>query len=314
MKITNEQLQELVVGAVMSEPTNRGIRFYKMTQKQLVAFAQLSATLGERAKSSTGIRLDFITNSKYVSFTSVRGARFEYLIDGQYVARVGKNANKEDEKVEIELTKPCRVTICFSSHDVCSEIADFEIEDGATIERYKFKEKVLFIGDSITQGWNSGVDVFSYAYRTSFAMDFDSIIQGVGGSCYFPSTFDDCKKTFDRVIVAYGTNDVRQNVTREKMLENVREYLSLVKNTYKGAKLYGISPVWVSGGEIEKTAGNIFENYEKIGQEIENAGFYHVKGMDIIPHDKKYFADDLHPNAEGFSCYAQHLVEILRNN
>lgn len=313
MKITNEQLKKLVVGAVQSEEAEKGLRFYKMTNKQMGAFASINEFLGKGARASTGIRLDFTTNSKYVSFTSIGGMGFEYLIDGQYRGKIGFRPDGSDKDVKIELDKPCRFTLCFSSHGI-SEIANLEIEDGAKIERYNLKEKVLFIGDSITQGWNSGIDVYSYAYRTSLALDFDSIIQGVGGSFCASTTVDYCGFTPDRVIVAYGTNDVRQNVTQNQLLERVREYLALVKATYKGAKLYAISPVWVSGGEIEKPAGNVFENYEKIEQEIKNAGFFHIRGMDLIPHDRKYYADDFHPNADGFQCYADNLVKILKNN
>lgn len=313
MKLGIEKIKELCVGAINIEQTENGILFYKMTKKQINGFYSLSNTLGARSETTTGIRLDFTTDSKYVSFTSIGGKKFEYLIDGVYQGTVGENAEGNDEKVTIELTRPCRFTLCFASHTI-SVIDDLEIEDGANAERYKFKEKVLFIGDSITQGWNSGNDVFSYAYRTSLALDFDSVIQGVGGAYYSPCTFDYCGYIPDRVIVAYGTNDVRRDVTSAEILENARKYLSLVKNTYKGAKLYAISPVWVSGGEIEKTAGNIFENYENIGRVIESLGFFHIKGMNLIPHDKKYYFDDLHPNKDGFEQYATNLVKILRNN
>jgi lysophospholipase L1-like esterase len=107
------------------------------------------------------------------------------------------------------------------------------IEDGATAKRHAFDRKILFIGDSITQGWNSVYDTMSYAYQTSEKLNADSIIQGTGGAMYNVKTFDkvECFNP-DIVIIAYGTNDSNHVNTLEELGNNCREYLVQVKKAY----------------------------------------------------------------------------------
>lgn len=306
MKLTLEQIKNLTVGAVEIERTADGIFFYKMQKCQIDAFYALSDILGFRAKTTTGIRLDFETDSKFLAFDVKSGARFEYLIDGVYQGTVTIN----DSRARIELTAPCRLTLVFPSHDV-GVIDNVELSDGANAARHKFDKKVLFIGDSITQGWNSGIDTLSYAWRTSLALNLDSIIQGVGGAYFHESTFADSGFCPETVIVAYGTNDVNHFKTQDEMVAQLRAYIGKVKETYQNSEIYAISPIWVSGGKEEKRMGNLWESYALIAAEIENLGVEHIRGLDLIPHERRYFADDLHPNKDGFEIYARNLVEII---
>ncbi len=307
MKLSLEQIKNLTVGAVEIEQTADGIYFYKMQKCQVDAFYALSEILGFRAKTTTGIRLDFETDSKFLAFEVKSGGRFEYFIDGVYQGTVPIT----DGYAKIDLAKPCRITLCFPSHEI-GVVDNVELSDGASIVRHIFDKKALFIGDSITQGWNSGIDTLSYAYRTSFALNYDSIIQGVGGAYYHASTFADSDFEPDIVIVAYGTNDVNHFKTKDEMISQLRLYLGKVKETYSSCKIYAISPIWVSGGSEEKRMGNLWECYELIADEIKKCGVEHINGLDLVPHERRYFADDLHPNKDGFEEYARNLVEILK--
>jgi hypothetical protein len=58
--------------------------------------------------------------------------------------------------------------------------------------------------------------------------------------------------------------------------------------------------------------GNLWECYELIAKEIEHLGISHIRGLDLVPHDPKFFADALHPNADGFGEYAENLVRIIK--
>ena len=304
MKLNFDQIKELTVGAVNIERRENGINFYKMQQCQIDAFYALSDILGARAKTTTGIRLDFETDSAYFAFDNPRGKRFEYFIDGVYQGTVN------DARVRIKLEKPCRVTLAFPSHET-GVIDEVEISDGAFATRHKFDTKILFIGDSITQGWNSGIDTLSYAWRTSMALNADSVIQGVGGAYFHCSTFADSNFDPDTVIVGYGTNDVNHFATKDEMIDQLRLYLGRVKETYGKSKIYAISPIWVPGGKEEKRMGNLWECYELIAKEIEALGVSHIRGLDLVPHDPLCFADELHPNATGFEKYAENLVKII---
>jgi hypothetical protein len=96
------------------------------------------------------------------------------------------------------------------------------------------------------------------------------------------------------------------------MTEQLRLYLGKVKETYKKSKIHAISPIWVSGGSEEMRMGNLWECYELIAKEIEDLGINHIRGLDLVPHERRYFADDLHPNKDGFGEYAENLVRIIK--
>ena len=79
MILNLEQIQNLTVGAVNIDEKEDGIHFYKMKKCQIDAFYALSDILGFRAETTTGVRLDFETDSKFLAF-EIKGIAF--FIDG----------------------------------------------------------------------------------------------------------------------------------------------------------------------------------------------------------------------------------------
>lgn len=100
-----EQIKNLTVGAVDVKKKEDGIHFLKMQKCQIDAFYALSDILEFRAETTTGIRLDFETDSKYLAFDIKKGNRFEYLIDGVYQGTL--------TSPRIELNAPCRITLVY---------------------------------------------------------------------------------------------------------------------------------------------------------------------------------------------------------
>ena len=81
MKLTLEQIRAVTVGALTVEEQPDGIHFHKCTAKQEAAWYAQREILGFRAETTTGIRLDFTTNSPTFAFTVKEGAKFEVHID-----------------------------------------------------------------------------------------------------------------------------------------------------------------------------------------------------------------------------------------
>ena len=211
MVLTLDQIKQITVGAVHIEECADGIHFYKCTQKQIDAWKQQNEGLGERAAGSTGVRLDFHTTSQAMTFRVSQGAKFELYVNG--LLRAQYNMEKTPE-ITVALDDPLgdplaekRVTLCFPSHNNGGVLQSLELDDGSTVTPHRFDYKMLFIGDSITQGWASDFDTLSYAYRVSRFFNAESVIQGIGGSYYCEEAFDHIPFDPDVVLVAYGTND-----------------------------------------------------------------------------------------------------------
>ncbi|MBQ9760052.1 MAG: SGNH/GDSL hydrolase family protein [Clostridia bacterium] len=315
MRLTFEQIKSVAFGAVCVEQAEDGIHFEKLTKKQISAFADFRASFRERALTTTGVRLDFCTNSKHLAFSTSRGRKFEVYIDDLLCRQFDCDELREaGQCAEIELVSPIRpeadtvrVTLIFPSHTV-GVLEYLELDDGATVEPHRFDCRMLFIGDSITQGWDSKYDSFSYAWRVTRFFNAESIIQGIGGAYYHETTFDTLAFDPDTVIVSLGTNDFATYKTIDEMRQHVTAHLDLIAEAYKDTKVFAISPIWRA--DTEGRAIGSFEDVRRmLIEEIEKHGLIHIDGLSLVPHAAEFMADQrLHPNDLGFSLYAENLI------
>jgi len=168
------------------------------------------------------------------------------------------------------------------------------------------------IGDSITQGWNSKYDTFSYAYRVTRFFNANSVIQGIGGAFYHEDTFDSIDFAPDIVTVAYGTNDFNRYSTYDEFRAHVKAHLALIAKEYSGKKIFVLSPIWRS--DLHTRPMGTFDGARQIViDEAESLGLIHIDGLKLVPPMKEFFADaHLHPNDEGFSQYAENLIKEMQ--
>ena len=316
MKLTNDQIRELTFGAVYSEEENGIVRFYKCTKKQIEAWGNIREVLGERAMQTSGIRMDLHTNSKTISFDS--RSKVDVYING--LLRQSLNMG-DGERATISICDPlgyplddARVTIIFSSHGNCY-VTNVELDDGCYVTPHKYDTKILFIGDSITQGWNTSFnskryDSLSYAWRVSRFFNADCVIHGVGGGVFHKSVFDSIDFDPDTVIIAFGTNDFRMLETLAELKKNASEFMDLIAEEYNGKKIFLISPIWRA--EQQMPMGSFKDCRETIIEESDRHGFIHIDGLTLVPPCPDFFSDEtVHPNAVGFGIYAENLIKEL---
>ena len=315
MKLSSNDIRSIAFGAIKVEEKQDGMHFYKCTDKQIDAWSALSETLGARAKTSTGIRLDFHTNSK--SFTFEAKNSFEVYINDLFREKL--RMNDIGGKATVSICDPlgaeldeARVTLVFPSHSE-GILKSVELDDGAYFTPHKYDTKILFIGDSITQGWDSGYDSLSYAWRVTRFFNAESVIHGVGGGYFHETIFDSIDFDPDAVIVALGTNDFGKNPTLDALRENVVGFMDKVAEEYKEKKIFYISPLWRA--VQEKPMGNFAECRQVCIDEAVKRGFIHVDGLTLVPPCPVFYADEvLHPNALGFGIYAENLIKEMQKH
>lgn len=315
MKLTFEQIKSITVGSVNTVKTEDGIRFFKCTEKQLEAWRQKSATVFRCATGTTGVRLDFHTNSQKLAFRVLSGKKYEVQINSLPVAVFNPEPG---DIIQLELSDTIgrrldeyRVTVIFPSHDDGGAIEYLDLDDGAFVRPHKFDRRFLFIGDSITQGWESSLDSYSYAYRVSSFFNAESVIQGIGGAFYYKDSFDVIDFDPDTVFVAYGTNDFSHYKTYDEFRRACEDHLSLIANAYAGKKIFVISPIWRDKRD-GKPMGSFDGCIEIIKQTAEKLKLIHIDGLNLVPPLTSLFADGyLHPNDNGFSLYAENLIKEI---
>lgn len=310
MKLSLEQLKKITVGAVDVWEKEGAYCFAKCTPKQIDAWYQLETVLGERAEATTGIRLDFHTNSSFFAFTTKSAVNYECYIDNVLAYTFFEKDFTENRTKRLVLDgKEHRITFYLPAHSN-GKLETVELEDGATITPHDFDRRMLFIGDSITQGWESTWDSLSYANQVSRFFNANSVIQGIGGGVFHATTFDD-EIPFDpdAVVVAYGTNDWHWFRTLEEGREQCRRYLDLLTGKYAGKKIYGISPIWRGDNGDLADMGTFRQCTDYVKEEILNHGMILIDGETLTPHLADFYSDGyLHPDAKGFGIYALNLI------
>ena len=319
MKLTYDQICSITSGAVRTWQDTDGIHFCKCTQKQVDAWRALSTVLGERAEATTGICLDFHTNSKKITFDTASGKKYELDIDNVPRCKVDADSYRErGEAISLELCDGLgydiegdrRVTLVFPSHDAPAVLRYVELDDGAYVKPHTYDCKLLFIGDSITQGWNARYDSLSYAWRTTRFFNADSVIHGVGGGYFHETIFDHIDFKPDAVIIALGTNDFGHYSTLDELREHAGKFLDLIKEEYSYAPVFVLSPIWREAQK--KPMGTFAQCRQVVIDEALRCGFNHIDGLGLCPPIPEFFADgNLHPDDLGFSIYAENLCREL---
>ncbi len=323
MKLSLEQIQKITVGAIEVIQQDDGIHFYRSTKKQIDAWTALKPEIGARAACATGVRLDFHTTSKFIRFGTAGGQKYEVYVNGLFREYFDMNESELKEgyvelnEANYPIAAEHRVTLYLPAHNAEAVVTFVELEDGASLVPHEFDTKMLFIGDSITQGHAADRDSLSYANRVSRYFNAESIVNGNGSAYFHESTFDTPDFAPDTVIVALGTNDFDHFKSKEEMVYHANAYLKLVAEAYgKTAKLFYISPIW--RGDLwkrERAVGTFDECRNTLASIATSHGFVHVDGLTLVPHSPEFFMDKfIHPNNVGFGIYAENLIkEILKH-
>lgn len=322
MKLTFEQIKAVTAGAVRINKEEDGIHFHKCTESQEKAWAALRDTLGARALTTTGVRLDFHTNSKKISFSAPRGGRYELYINGILRKKIKpeellKTGEIPTEDICDPLGQPldeARITLYLPAHSV-GVLEYVELDDGATVIPHKFDSNMLFIGDSITQGWDSTFDSLSYAQCVSRHFNANSIIHGVGGGIFHETLFDHIDFKPDTVVIAFGTNDYGYYKTIEEFKYQCSAFLSKIAEEYANIKdrVFVISPIWRADYLTKNAAmGSFADCRDVIIETAKQYGLRHVDGLELVPTCELLMSDGyLHPNTAGFGQYALNLISKL---
>ena len=329
--MTNEELKKFYFGAYSFEEMEDGyLQAFQYTPAQMDYFKDAFDFWYDRCMASTAKTIEMNTEATKVSFEFKiiwlgSPDSFELQVDGQiskikYVMDYMKEGMPEPDfskgfpgwnlpkegKIEWELPEGKKNVVIYLPADATVLVRNFEIN--APAERPAKNEKVLWLGDSITQGFGplrSGQTYVSVANRL---LNYDTINQGIGGYVYDKKSLmkmDGYQP--DKIIVALGTNQYG-----DETMTAVEEYYETLTGIYGNEiPILCISPIW-RGDQPEgyEKFVDFCENIKKIAGSYENVTV--VDGFTLVPHLKEYYLDNLHPNCLGTENYGRNLVEVIR--
>lgn len=312
MILTNEELKDIYFGAYEFRETEEGyLQSFQYSKKQIEYFKGAMDFWYERCTASSAKTLEFTTSARKVAFDYKiiwKGSAdsFELCVDGLVTDIVYVKDVLDTGRIEWELPEGEKNVIIYLTADETVLIRNFEAD--AKVIRAKKNEKVLWLGDSITQGYGPLRSSCTYVSVANRLLNYDIINQGIGGYVYDKNSLMKMEGyNPDKIIVALGTNQYG-----DKDMSVVEEYYETLTGIFGNEiPILCISPLW-RGDNLEAlpVLYAFCENVKKIAGRYKNVQI--IDGMKLVPHLPEYFLDNLHPNCFGCEVYGRNLVEEIR--
>ena len=289
---------------------------YRFTEAQ-AASVSYSELFAERTLCDASITIELSTEATEVSFgykffkrTGVRST-FEVYTDGFLTHLVGDDTLADEGVLSFSFgAGEKQIEIYLPNY---SEVGVKALSANAAYRAVpKRKTKVLFIGDSITQGGGSKRSAQTYVNVAKRALGWEIVNQGIGGYVFEKNLLTEIPFSPDKIVVSLGTNhhgyDEQENRAR------ITEFFEALHQRYGDKKTLVILPVYCGNPNIE----NKPEKYKRIKETIiEIASRYpnvqFVSAYEMVPHLADYYMEDMvHPNALGMELYGQNLAKAIK--
>ena len=312
MVLSNKELKNIYFGAYFFEDTDDGyLQAFQYSKAQMDYFRKAMDFWYDRCMATTVKTLEFTTQATQISFEYKflwRGSEdsFELWIDS--LASQIEYVKDLPQEGTIKWTLPAgkKQTVIYLPSDATVLIKNFTI-NGDFTPAVK-NEKVLWLGDSITQGYGPLRSAHTYVSVANRLLNYDILNQGIGGYVYDKKSLMKMDGyTPDKIIVALGTNQYGSET-----MKDVEEYYERLMEIYGNEiPVLCISPVWRGDHPEEMDIFLRFcDNVKKIAGSYKNVKV--IDGLTLVPHRSEYYIDNLHPNCLGTEEYGRNLVEAIR--
>ncbi len=322
MKLSNNELQKIYFGAYNFSETQDGyLQSFQNTTDQIAYFKDAFEFWYERCTASTSKTIEIKTDAKKISLDykfSWKGSEdsFELCVDGLITQIFYVKDLKEEGTVSFDLAAGLdgiygskdgkKDVVIYLPADATVGIKNFQI-DGEYVPAKK-NEKVLWLGDSITQGYGPLRSSQTYVSVANRLLNYDIINQGIGGYIYDKKSLMPMPGYKpSKLIVALGTNQYGTET-----MKDIEEYYPRLFEIYgKDIPTLVITPLW-RGDNLEgvPTLVKFADKLKEILAKYPNIKV--VDGFKMVPHLPEYFLDNLHPNQLGTEVYGRNLVEKIR--
>ena len=307
MKVTNEQLKELYHGAIWFRETEEGyLRAYQYTEQQIQYFKEVSDFWYDRCTASSAKTLEFTTTATKCSFEYKliwigSPDSVELLVNGRVTKIYYIKDMEKEGTLTFELPEGEKKVLIYLPADATILLKNFEID--AAYKTVTKKERVLWMGDSITQGFGPLRSAHTYVSVANRLLDYEVLNQGIGGYVYDKNVLMQMYDYHpDKIIISMGTNQYGTET-----MDAIEEYYEKLKEVYGETPVLCIIPIWRGDSpEGVPTLVRFCQNLKEICKKYSNVTI--VDGFELVPHLSEYFLDNLHPNCLGSEVYGRNLV------
>ncbi len=311
MILSNEELKKVYFGAYCFEETEDGyLQAFQFNHEQMEYFEKTLDFWYERCAASTSKTLEFKTEAETISFDYRiiwvgSEDTFEIAVDSLISdIRYIRDMDKEG-RITFKLPKGSKNVTVYLPADSTALIRNFET-DKPIVPADK-GTKVLWLGDSITQGYGTLRSACTYVSVANRILNYDIINQGIGGYIYDKNILMKMDGYLpEKIIVALGTNQFGCET-----MKDIEDYYVRLMEVYgNDIPVLCITPLW--RGDVPdgfETLSLFCDRVKEIAERYSNVKI--VEGFKLVPHLPEYYLDNLHPNCLGAEIYGRNLVREI---
>ena len=322
MKLTLQDMRRITHGALDVREQDGYFCFTRFTDRQQAHYDAVKPDFGVKAHATSGVRLEFITNSTDFRFdyhSNIASSRefyyFDVFVDGVMVQHAGHdNIREAVSSVKVKMDGGTHRVAVYLPCLACARVKNVTLDDGAVLEPVVKARRMICYGDSITQGYDARYSSQTYPNQIADKLGAEMLDQGIGGEIFRPELIDpDMDFAPDIITVAYGTNDW-SGQEHDSMVEKANAFYAKLRATYPTAKIFAITPIWRADDDRVTKVGTFAEGVQIVKDAAgAQEGIVIVDGDKMVPHLRDVMADKyLHPNDYGFKFYANALYAAMK--
>lgn len=274
-----------------------------------------------RTRATSGVRLECRTDASEVELAAriFEGSGknwygFDLMVDGFLFGHLEGTLEETDHTHWIQRLPEGEKNLVI--HLPCltgAEILNVVLRGATFCYPVESAERILFTGDSITQGYHSHFPSLTYCAQVAAFRGAEVLNQGNGGEVFNSSILVPLNWNPTLAVIAYGTNDWATK-DRESFARDAAEFLDRFCQVWPDLPTAVISPIWRADSMKSRSDGFL---YEEVYDVLQFAAAKHpqinvINGHGLLPQIEALMYDgQLHPNELGFTIYAKRLAATL---
>ncbi len=311
MKLSNKSIMPLVHGVYQTKEEDGYLTFYHYDDAQM-EYLKFNQFFYDRAMFSSSVTLEFETDATEIGFDYkmfLVGSRDTIDVYANNVPVCITHIKDLADKGKLTFNLPegkKKVTV-YLPIDLKIGVKNLRIE-GKWRNVKKKAPKVLWMGDSITQGYGTFITSETYVNVANRQLGYDILNQGIGGYYFDAPVITPMEGyTPDKIIIAMGTNQHRAGDREEKTVK----YFEALDKVYNGIPTLVLTPIWrCNPGTDMKMLIEMAEITKNVCARYPNIKV--IDGFELVPNLPDYFCDALHPNALGGEVYGNNLARKIK--
>lgn len=209
----------------------------------------------------------------------------------------------QGEKV-VTLYLPCLMGV---------ELLGVTLKSGTVCSAVEHSERILFMGDSITQGYTSHFPSITYPAQVAAHRKADYLNQGNGGEVFHPEILVPLDWNPTMAVIAYGTNDWATK-NREWATRDAGDFLDRFAQVWPGLPTVVLTPIWRADCLTRREDDFKQEEMTDILRALaaRHPQMKVVSGIELFPKIRELLEDvKVHPNELGFTIYAKRIAKAM---